>query len=388
MAKAKDGKHPVPPEVDKLAAAEDAQLEALEQQQAQAAAESAPEPAAQAQPEAQPEAAKPAPQAAEPVAAEPQAEPVPDPSKVDRKEYERIAGELKKLRQEQQSWLGRQQKEIDASKLQDKLEQLKTELREEYAKAQQPVEPQMPAHLANLTAEERQAYENEPLPPEARMAQGMVSATERRLRSEIEAMKAQHAEEMKAISEARQKADAQSNEAKVWDAVNELRAREGLPPNAHLFETQPEIQPWLQERDPDNVFGKTRGEVGWGFVESGDVASLHKFVLDGEKQTVASDDEAVPAEVAAQVKPAPVRGQARPTTTQKPIINADAIRYFIQRSLDPNGTPVDLDGRPIPGTRSEALKRVDEIQEEIELAWQQGRVRGGLDGSLARYPRR
>jgi hypothetical protein len=376
--------NPVPPIVEEMAAEADKQLEALEQQ-----AQDAETAKAEATPEPQPVETPAETQPQEPPKEEAEPQPEPEPSKVERAEYDKLASELKRLRQEQQSWLGRQQKEITAAKLEDRLAALKKEWQEEYAKAQETQQPQVPAHLAHLSEEEREAYRNEPLPVEARMAQGVVSATERRLLAKIERLEKQHAEEMEAIRDARQKTETKSNEDKVWAAVNELRVRQGLPPNAHLFDTQPEVQGWLQEIDPDNPLGLTRAQVGGVHLEAGDARSLHQMILDCENQSVPTPqgEEAVTPEVQAQVKPSAVRARTAPKTTQKPKLEATAIRRFYQSTLNPNGTPVDLAGKPIIGTPSEVRKRVAEIEVEIEREADAGNVRGGLDGNLSVFAR-
>ncbi|HET6455084.1 MAG TPA: hypothetical protein VFI02_11825 [Armatimonadota bacterium] len=178
-----------------------------------------------------------------------------------------------------------------------------------------PTEPEVPAHLRNLTKEEREEWAEEQDNVQLRMARGVVETEVDKLRRERATLETRIAD----LESRNVQAESQNRIMPIWDKIEELS------PGAKMIDKEdPGWAEFLGRSDPDSATGATYGETGKALLDLGkakDVAAL----IDTYRATT----DGVASRVVAQIKPKTTRARVEPEATKVETVKLSEIKRFL-----------------------------------------------------------
>ena len=228
-------------------------------------------------------------------------------------------------------------------------------------------EPEIPAHLRHLSAEEREAYASEEPPTEVRMMQGVVEAGQQKVAAELAMLKQQLESERQQRLRVEQQAHVDTRLTAVLKQVEQVH------PGAMAMNDDPLFESFLDMADPNATALKQDGtpwtyrDTSFPLIESGNAKALAGLFAEFEQSGFY--DRAVSPAVAAQVKPSP-SAPAPPQRQTAPVFNIediDALEAAVRA-----GSATHPDGRPY--TDEDLLALLDQA---IPAALEGNVLRGG-----------
>jgi len=216
-------------------------------------------------------------------------------------------------------------------------------------------EDRTPGYLRHLDQDERSMFDDGKLPVESRIAQGMIDERTAKLEAELKQLR-QEIATAKTAKAAEPEKDSMST--RIWNAVD------AQCPGASIINENPVWIEWLNEVDPNNPIGKTFGEIGEAYFNTGDVSGIVKLV-----ETFKRIHPGQVALIERQIRPAVARGNAEVKREELPTVSESEVRAFYKdKAL---GKLRNAEGAPM--TPEEARK----IEEIIESAIAAGRITRG-----------
>jgi len=253
---------------------------------------------------------------------------------------------------------GKYNKEVPT--LHAQIKELKQELADTKAKANAaPVVPEVRPELSLLSAEEREAVEDEEESLVLKQARGVVSATERKLSERIEALEGQISES----SNQRLSAKREAQEAAIMAEVEEKL------PGAKLINESAVFTEWLNQTDPNSRTGASYGARGSDALFRGDIRAIEAILREGAlaiglklEDTVSEDPARVPP-----IKPGR-QGASAPTVQPKEtMVTQSEILSFLKAQTTSKGL------RHEDGSRW-SQKEIDEQTVIYDQAERDGRI--------------
>ena len=326
-------------------------LQAPVTQQQAPATEPQPEPVAE--PAAEPAAQEPTP-AAEPAAAP---QPTPD-NKAEMEELRKQLAHFKHKAETVEGMLKAQSRDGSA-----KLDALKAEM--QALKEQLTAKPETPPELDLLTAEEREAFKGGQLPPEARMAVGVLNRRLKELERSIDERLSKAVkpivERQEVTEEERQQSAANARFERFMDAV------ERQVPNARKINAEDTTwHGFLASVDPESPDGATYGQLAQGAIARGDVRAVAALMREYQSLNPAGKWKTM---LASQVRPdtSKASGTVRKSQQPAPWKRSELEAWDDSMTLSRNGIHPRT-GKRLSVADSEALDR------ELKTAVEEGRI--------------